>query len=159
MSSVSRRSLRTAALVCSMVLLGGVAAGCGDEEPAPTTESSATPSDAASESPSGSASSGASESSESPGATESTAPDAIDITFSGDTVTPNGERLEAEVGTPITFHITAEEAGELHVHSSPEQELAYPAGESDVSLTIDQPGIVDVESHDLDQVVVQLEVR
>ena len=45
------------------------------------------------------------------------------------------------------------------MHSTPEQELSYEAGTTDLPLTIDQPGIVDVESHDLDLVIVQLEVR
>ena len=82
----------------------------------------------------------------------------IDVTFAGDDVTPNGERVEVPAGEPVVFHIDADVAGELHVHSSPEQEIAYPAGKSDQTLTIDQPGVVDVESHALDKVVVQLEV-
>ena len=45
------------------------------------------------------------------------------------------------------------------MHSTPEQELAYEAGTSTLPLVIDQPGIVEVESHDLELVIVQLEVR
>ena len=52
----------------------------------------------------------------------------------------------------------AEEAGELHAHTTEELELAYPAGESEQTMVVDQPGVVDVESHDLDQIVVQLQV-
>jgi hypothetical protein len=84
----------------------------------------------------------------------------IEVTFDGDTVTPNGERVEVAVGQDIELDVTADEAGEIHVHSSPEQELEYEAGESTVTIQgIDQPGIVEVESHALDQVIVQLEVR
>ncbi|WP_205474496.1 hypothetical protein [Nocardioides sp. SYSU D00038] len=82
----------------------------------------------------------------------------IEITFDQGTVTPSGERVEVAVGQPIELVVTADVAGELHVHSTPEQELAYGAGTSTLPLTIDQPGVVEVESHDLDQVVVQLEV-
>ncbi len=44
------------------------------------------------------------------------------------------------------------------MHSTPEQELEFPAGKSTQTLTIEQPGIVEVEDHDLDKVIVQLEV-
>lgn len=89
-------------------------------------------------------------------------PDAqvVEVTFEGDTVTPHGERVEVAVGQDIDLKVTADEPGEIHVHSSPEQELEYDAGESTVTITgIDQPGVVEVESHQLDQVIVQLEVR
>ena len=83
----------------------------------------------------------------------------VDVTFKGDSVTPNGERIDAKVGEPITLNIDADAAGELHVHSTPEQEIAYDAGTSTHQVTIDQPGIVDIESHNLEKVVVQVEVR
>jgi hypothetical protein len=90
----------------------------------------------------------------------STEPKVIDVTFDGDSVTPNGERVEVSVGQPVTLHVTADAPGEIHVHSTPEQEVEYQQGETDVKLTpIDAPGTVDVESHHLDKVIVQLEVH
>lgn len=84
----------------------------------------------------------------------------IDVTFDGDTVTPNGERVEVAAGQDVELDVTADAPGEIHVHSSPEQELEYGAGESTLTIKgIDQPGIVEVESHALEQVIVQLEVR
>lgn len=83
----------------------------------------------------------------------------IDITFEGDEVDPAGVEKRVKAGEPITLHIVADAPGELHVHSSPEQQIAYPAGTTDRTLTIDRPGVVEVESHDLDRLVVQLEVR
>lgn len=89
----------------------------------------------------------------------STAPKVIEVTISGDSVTPNGERVEVATGQEIQLKVTADEAGEIHVHSSPEQELEYQAGETTVTIQgIDQPGTVDVESHALEKVIVQLEV-
>ena len=82
----------------------------------------------------------------------------IDITIKGGKVTPNGERVKAKVGSPITLKIDADEAGEIHVHSTPEQEIEFAKGTSTKKLTIKQPGIVDVEDHALDQVIVQLQV-
>jgi hypothetical protein len=88
-----------------------------------------------------------------------TTPVSIDVTIDGDTVTPNGERVQVDTGQPIELHVTADEAGEIHVHSDPEQELEYDEGTSTVTIEpIDQPGVVDVEVHALEAVVVQLEV-
>ena len=51
---------------------------------------------------------------------------------------PNGEQKKVKAGKPIILHIVADKPGELHVHSSPEQEIEYDAGTSDKELTIDQ---------------------
>ena len=83
----------------------------------------------------------------------------IHVTVKDGRVTPNGDRVKAEVDEPITVHIDADTSGEIHVHSTPEQEIAFDKGTSTKRLTIRQPGIVDVEDHALDQVIVQLEVR
>ncbi len=85
-------------------------------------------------------------------------PVTIKVEFKDGTVTPNGETVEVATGQEVTLEVSADEAGEIHVHSSPEQELAYDAGDSTHTITIDTPGTVDVESHDLDQVIVQLRV-
>jgi hypothetical protein len=97
---------------------------------------------------------------EKPSDSGSSDPKVIKVTFDGDTVTPNGERVEVSTGQDIQLEVDADVAGEIHVHSSPEQELEYPAGESTQTIKgMDQPGTVDVESHHLDKVIVQLEVR
>jgi hypothetical protein len=91
----------------------------------------------------------------------STAPSAgttVDITIKGGKVTPNGERVKAELGAPVTLRIDADTSGEIHVHSTPEQEIAFEKGTSTHRLTIEQPGIIDVEDHALEQVIVQLQV-
>jgi hypothetical protein len=82
----------------------------------------------------------------------------IEITFSEGTVTPNGERVKVSVGQPIDLVVEADEAGEIHMHSDPEQEFPYEAGTTTFEIEIDRPGIVDVESHELDATIVQLEV-
>ena len=88
----------------------------------------------------------------------SDSPAAINIAFSGGSVTPKGKRVEVNAGEPVQLVVKADEPGELHVHSTPEKELPYGEGTTTLTLKIDQPGVVDVESHDLDVVVVQLEV-
>lgn len=92
-----------------------------------------------------------------PAATASTS-ESIEITFDGDSVTPNGERVEVERGQAIELVVKSDTPGELHVHSTPEQVLDYIAGTTNLKLVIDEPGVVDIEAHDLEVVVVQLEV-
>lgn len=138
-------------LIAMTAALGLLVVGCGSDEPSgsddPTPDkSSATADPSAAAKPSKKASKKAS------GTT-------IDITFKGDTVDPNGVEKKVAAGKPITLHIVADQPGELHIHSSPEQQIKYAAGTSKKKLTIDRPGIVEVESHDLEQLVVVLEVR
>jgi hypothetical protein len=98
--------------------------------------------------------------SQSGGGSAPTSPKFIKVTFSGESVTPNGERVDVSTGQPIQLEVTADRPGEIHVHSSPEQQLSYGKGTSTVIVKpIEAPGEVDVESHALDKVIVQLEVR
>lgn len=119
---------RAAALLSTVVLSLGVLAGCGEDEPTPGSNGTTTDANT------------------------------IEVTFTGDSVSPNGERVEVEAGKPITLVVEADEPGAIHVHSTPEQEFEYDAGSSEIEFTIDEPGVVEVESHDLEVVIVQLEV-
>lgn len=83
----------------------------------------------------------------------------IKVTINENSVSPKGTRIKVKRNVPVVFEITAVQAGELHAHSTPGQELKYPKGKSEGSLTFKQPGIIAVEDHRLDQLVVQLEVR
>jgi len=83
----------------------------------------------------------------------------VAVTREGDSFTPNGARVELGVDQTLVLTIDADEAGELHVHSTPEQEVAYEEGASEHEITIDRPGVLEVESHDPDVIVMQLEVR
>lgn len=158
------RVRRTALALTALLLTVGLTACGGDDgdasgaadEPTPTTAApSATPTSATSAT--SAAPTSAAPTSEAP--TEEPAGQVVEITFSGDDVTPNGDRVQVTAGEPVTFEITADAPGEIHVHSTPEQELEYGAGQTTEELTFDQPGVVEVESHDLDKVIVQLEVR
>ncbi len=83
----------------------------------------------------------------------------INITVTGTTVTPGGGMTEIEAGQPIIFKIQADAKGEVHVHSSPATAIYFPAGASQASITINQPGIIVVEIENLGKPVTQLEVR
>lgn len=158
-TTARRRGLRTAGTAAVAVVALGLTAACGAdpaeeaESPAGTTESSApspTETDTAAASPSE--------------PTEPTEPSepagtVVAIEIAGGDVSPKGERVQVSAGEPVTLEITSDVAGELHVHATPEQEIAFEAGTSTHQLTLEQPGVVDVELHEPDVTVVQLEVR
>lgn len=141
-------SARLTAALVTTVAAGLLLAGCGDPDPG-TDAPSAAPS-SASASPSAEESADASAD---PGVV-------VDVTLSADGPTPQGERVEVEVGVPITLNVTAEVADEVHVHSDPEVSIDLEAGdETSRTFTIDRPGQVAVESHATHAVIVQLVVR
>src|SRR5215218_3396028 len=77
-----------------------------------------------------------------PSATRSTTPPAepeaptLQITIDGDRVAPNGQRLEVPVGEPVLLRFSSDRAGELHVHSKPEQVVGFPTGTSSEELVV-----------------------
>ena len=133
-----------------LVLAASLTACGGDQDtdpPATDQSSSSSPSDSSSDSGSDS------------GSTSTGGGAAVTVTREGDSFTPNGERVELGVDQTLVLTIEADEAGELHVHSTPEQEIAYDAGTSEHEIVIDRPGVVEVESHEPDVILLQLEVR
>lgn len=89
-----------------------------------------------------------------------TKPLVIDVTFAGNSVTPNGERVDVAVGQKVQFVVKADASGEIHVHSTPEKELEYNAGTTELTVgPFDTPGLIEVESHALDKTIVQLQVK
>jgi hypothetical protein len=123
---------------------------CNDTEPGAAGEPTGT-----SPSPSAEAPTPSGPSSQADPEPESTV---VDITIDGDDIEPLGETVQADLGEPITLRITSDREGELHVHSTPEQEVSFGEGTTEAELTIDQPGVVQVEEHHSRVVVVQLEV-
>jgi hypothetical protein len=84
----------------------------------------------------------------------------IDVVFSGDSVTPNGELIKIDVGQRIELDVTADAPGEIHVHSSPEQEFEYDKGSSTITVApITAPGRVEVESHTLEKTLFTLQAQ
>lgn len=146
------RHLMTAGTLVCILALTGCGTDEADDETATSTQATATSTDLPSETATPEASAPPSEEPEPQGTV-------IEMTLSAGQVTPAGDRVEAAVGEPITFRIDADVAGELHVHSTPESEISFAAGTSEHEVTIDQPGIVEVELHEPSLVVVQLEVR
>ena len=141
--------MRRIALLTSALILAATLTACGSDEPEtepPTdqTPSATEPTDDGTEEP-----------------TQEPTPEGprqIDITFEGGSA-PQVERVQVDTGETIELVITSDAPGELHVHSDPEQTIDYKAGTTTAPLTIDRPGVVEVERHEPEALVLQLEVR
>jgi predicted small lipoprotein YifL len=84
----------------------------------------------------------------------------IDITVNGTDVTPNGTTEDVAVGQRIELDVTADAPGEIHVHSSPEQEFHYDQGSSTIAVKpIQAPGRITVESHTLNKTLFILQAK
>ncbi len=145
----------TGGALAVLMTLAVVLAGCGS-----SVDSSSTPKAVAPSTSSASPSKNSSPSS-TPGAPSSTpavsGPQLV-VSVKGDNVTPTGKEMKLGLGKTLTITVTSDRAGELHVHSSPEQELAYSKGTTTLKLKIDKPGVVDVEDHIANALVAQLQV-
>src|SRR5687767_9768214 len=101
--------------VCSVLLAALLGlSGCGADEPGakaePTEQSS----------PSSTPSSTAPTPSATPAKPAGTT---VEITISGDDISPEAKQLRVKAGEKITFRFDADRAGELHVHSTPAKYL------------------------------------
>lgn len=84
----------------------------------------------------------------------------VDVNIRGGEASPTNERLDARVGETITVRVTSDAADELHVHSVPEHSFAIePAAAQEFRFTVDVPGQVSLELHDLGKTVATLRVR
>lgn len=83
----------------------------------------------------------------------------VEVTVKDGKVSPSGTTERVEVGKTITLRVTADTTGELHVHSDPEHSLEYKKGVTTLDFTINRPGVVEVEDHHTDDLVVNLEAR
>jgi plastocyanin len=82
-----------------------------------------------------------------------------EVTIEGGSVTPVAQSVEVEVGETVTLEVTSDRAGELHVHSTPEQYKQFEQGRSTISMVFDKPGAVDVEEHESHALVLRVLVQ
>lgn len=84
----------------------------------------------------------------------------VDITIANGAVTPTNGQATASVGKPIVLQVASDTADQLHVHSVPEHTFPVePRPDQSFEFTVDVPGQVDVELHDLNRTVVTIQVR
>ncbi len=99
----------------------------------------------------------------SPGATADPgrpAPLVIDVTIEGGEVRPSNAVLQAAVGLRFVFRVDSDSTDELHVHSTPEHTFDVGVGPAQsFEFTVDIPGRVDVELHELPRTIATIQVR
>lgn len=84
----------------------------------------------------------------------------IDVTIAGSTITPSGARYETKVNQPIELHVTSDVSDQLHVHAIPEQTFdVKPPGPQSFRFTVEVPGRVEVELHQLGRTVATILVQ
>lgn len=142
-----RKSLTVGAVCAAAVVL----AACGGTTPASTPDSVQSSAPAA-DAPTSSSQPSTAEPSEPSGPV-------VEVSIDGTEVAPQAERIDAKVGEPVTFIVTSDRAGGLHVHSSPEQTPEFAKGTSTIQVTIDKPGLVEVEEHESGALIVQIEAH
>jgi hypothetical protein len=83
----------------------------------------------------------------------------LDVTIKGGEVTPTNTQLDAQVGEPVVIRVNSDVADQLHVHSNPEHTFAIaPSNGQSFQFTVDVPGRVDVELHNLHTTIVTITV-
>lgn len=83
----------------------------------------------------------------------------LTVTINGEEVLPNAEDIDLSTSEKLLIEIDSDRAGELHVHSTPEQFIEFGVGTTQTKLAIQTPGSVEVEDHDTGDVVALIEVR
>ncbi|MFN3005551.1 hypothetical protein [Mycolicibacterium wolinskyi] len=84
----------------------------------------------------------------------------IDVTIKGGEVTPTNAQLQAKVKDPIVVRVNSDAADELHVHSNPEHTFKIePRNGQQFQFTVDVPGTVDIELHQLNRVIASVQVQ
>ncbi|MFI5626185.1 hypothetical protein ACIA03_22180 [Nocardioides sp. NPDC051685] len=83
----------------------------------------------------------------------------LTVTIDGEEVSPNAEEIDLGTGEKLLVEIDSDRAGELHVHSAPEQLIEYAEGTTNGEIVVNTPGTVEVEDHDTGAVVALIEVR
>jgi ABC-type glycerol-3-phosphate transport system substrate-binding protein len=84
----------------------------------------------------------------------------IEVTIKGGTVTPTNEQLQAAIKQQIVIRVDSDVADELHVHSNPEHTFKVEAKPAQsFQFTADAPGKVDVELHQLKQIIATIQVQ
>jgi plastocyanin len=125
------------------------AAGCASGDDTPSTESST--------SATGSATSSSGETSAEPTPTQKTVQ--ITVSVRDGKVTPKPRRVSIPLGDQIRLQVTSDVDDELHVHGFDVEEPLEAGRTTTVELTADQQGVFEVETHETELELLQLEVR
>lgn len=91
--------------------------------------------------------------------TEQSAPVIIEIVEDNGEIKDSGRTVKVGVGEEIQLNVSSDAADIIHVHSDPEHEFEIGADEDEsFTFSIDSPGTYEVESHELEVVILKLQV-
>jgi hypothetical protein len=84
----------------------------------------------------------------------------IDVDIKEGNVTPTNKQLQAAVKEQIVIRVNSDVADQLHVHSTPEHTFNIEAKPmQSFQFTVDVPGKVDVELHQLKKTIATIAVQ
>ena len=84
----------------------------------------------------------------------------IDVTIKGGQVTPTNAQFDSKAHDPIVVRINSDVADQLHVHSTPEHTFKVePKNGQSFQFTVDVPGKVDIELHQLNRTIATVTVQ
>ena len=145
MPRLARRSLVLPAAALLAVLALGACGSSGDDNAdsplvtEPTATASATESGTSSPSPTETAK-------------------VIDVTMKGSKVTPAPDKVKVDKGEKVVINITRDSDGEVHVHDYGVSKQAKAGVPVELAFTADKVGVFEVEAHDPDVLLLQLQV-
>lgn len=84
----------------------------------------------------------------------------ISLEIAGGAVTPTNEEFQAQVKQPIELRVNSDTDDELHVHAVPEHTFTVrPERDQTFTFSVDVPGQVEIELHELGRTVAIIQVQ
>ena len=85
----------------------------------------------------------------------------LDVTIANGKVDPSGRKLDVPLGTTVVLEVTSDIDDEIHAHLGDDDfSLFVGAGKSKSGkFVVEEPGRFEVESHELEKIIVILNVR
>lgn len=83
----------------------------------------------------------------------------IGVTIAAGAVTPTNAEAQTRAGQPITLEVSSDAPDSIHVHSVPAHVFeVQPGPDQRFEFTVDVPGKVDVELHEVNRTIVTITV-
>ncbi len=83
----------------------------------------------------------------------------VNVSVRDGKVAPEPHRVDVKLGANVRLQVTSDEDDVLHVHGFDVEEPLEAGHTTTVELTADQPGVFEVETHETELELLQLEVR
>ncbi len=84
----------------------------------------------------------------------------VDITLSGSSVQPNGDKVNINKGQTVVLKVSSDHDDQVHVHGDYDVELHVLSGkDASTSFVADQVGSFEVESHHPPKIIAILNIR